>query len=76
MYYVKVTYYDVVDTDEKSFHALVPADNMSEAVKVITDEWSDSDVEEITIRQIQFDYSRIVYIPKECVDQVVEENSY
>ncbi len=76
MFYVKVTYYDIVDADEKSFHALVPADNMREAVKVVIDEWNDMDVEEITVRRIQFDCSRIVYIPKECVEQVVEENSY
>ena len=74
MFYAKVTYYDAVDDNEGSFHALIPADNMSEAVKVITDEWND--VGEITVRQIQFDCSRIVYIPEECVEQVVEENTY
>lgn len=74
MFYAKVIYYDAIDDNERSFHALIPAGSMSEAVKIIADEWND--VGEVIIRQIQFGSSRIVYIPEECVEQVVEENTY
>lgn len=75
MYYVEVTNYDEFVGEDKIFHAFVIADNMSEAVKIITDEWENCIVE-ITIREVRRDCPQIVYLPEHCIDELIEENTF
>ena len=75
MYYVVVNWYDNYNEEDKINRMLIPANDWNEAMQLITSEfqWINSiQMEEV----VGGDKTKIIYIPEDCVDAVIKENSY
>ena len=75
MYYVFVNWYDNYNEEDKINRMLIPANDWNEAMQLITSEfqWINSiQMEEV----VGGDKTKIIYIPEDCVDAVIKENSY
>ena len=76
MFYAKVTCYKEYEDKNEVDHMMIPAKSYAEAVAAINEAFPD--VEEIVIRDmvLSIDNARIVYIPEDCIDAVLDANSY
>lgn len=75
MYYAVVNWYDDYNEEDKVNRMLILADSWNEAMQQITNEFQ-------WINSIQMqgvvdgDKTKIIYIPEDCVDAIIKENSY
>lgn len=74
MYYAEVMWYNDYEGEDVTTYMFVAAGNYEEAMRYITQTFDD--IESIKIEEFDSEEHRIVYIPKEVVQQVKEENLY
>lgn len=74
MFEVEVKWYNDFDEEEVVDHMIVCAASYDEAVKCITEEVEYIDY--IHISQIHSGMSHVVYVPEECMNDVVVANTF
>ena len=74
MFYAKVTWFKEDEDKKEIDHMMIPAKSYMDAVAAINDAFSD--IVEIVIRDMVLSVTnpRIVYIPEDCVDKVLDIN--
>lgn len=74
MYYAEVMWYNDCDGEDVITYMFVAAGSYEEAMRYINQTFDD--IESIKIEEFDSEEHHIVYIPKEVVQQVKEENLY
>ena len=74
MYYAEVMWWNEYEEEDVITHMFVAAGNYEEATRYINQAFGH--IESIKIEEFDSEERHIVYIPKEVVQQVKEENSY
>lgn len=74
MYYAEVIWWDEFNEEDVITHMFIAASSYEEATRYINQAFNY--IESIKIEEFDSEERHIVYIPKEVVQQVKEENSY
>lgn len=74
MYYAEVIWWNEYEEEDIITHMFVAAGNYEEAMRYINQAFDH--IESIKIEEFDSEERHIVYIPKEVVQQVKEENIY
>ena len=74
MYYAEVMWWNEYEEEDVITHMFVSARNYEEAAQYINQAFDH--IESMTIEEFDCEEQHIVYIPKEVVEQVKEENLY
>ena len=74
MYYAEVNWYNVMDETDIVEHIIICTDSWNDAVQEIINTYEY--VNSINIRQINSDGNKIVAVPEESVDKIIDLNSY
>ena len=76
MFYAKVTWYNDYTDQSCTEHMLIPAKDYVDAVTAINLALPNIDNIDIKDMILSVDNVRIVYIPEDCVDKVLDMNNY
>ena len=74
MYYAEVIWWDEFNEEDVITHMFIAASSYEEATRYINQAFNY--IKSIKIEEFDSEERHIVYIPKEVVQQVKEENSY
>lgn len=74
MYYAEVIWWDEFNEEDVITYMFIAASSYEEAMRYINQAFNY--IESIKIEEFDSEERHIVYIPKEVVQQVKEENSY